>query len=611
MLQADDRTYLSDILTPPPSHQLDRAIITTYSLDLTTLLVIPLFLALRASDDLRDTLDDDISVYETLSRMADRLDVLCEPGRISATGRHFRLYGMLEDSVHAARARHASRKGEGAFHPKVWLLRFVDDSDGTPLYRLCVMSRNIQRTLHWDAALIIDGRPAPDGQPAGDDDLVRFVRALPELVDGDGGAFATRCDHMADELAGLTWELPQGFDDLRFHAFGLGEEQIPLPTGAKLGVVSPFVSPRTLERFADRYQAQYLVSRATELSSLSYHALQTFNEVHVLDEFAEPDDSDDEAQGSPDDHRVEGLHAKLFITEQEGRTRLLLGSGNATNPVWCPPHSNIEFFAALDGDTEAVGGLDRFFGADGFGRFLVPFDMSHQEDDEDSTAERLLEDARHRLARADFKLRCHQRDGDWFITVAPHGPLALPGIERIRAWPATRSPDASGRRATSLMDGEPLTLRAGDLAFVTRFVGFQLHPIDGDESLRFIVHIADAELPPNRDAALMAQLLETNLGFLRYIRMLLAADDSFQVFEEMRRQLRHAKSRPATDRGDDIGLLEPMVAAFCRGDHRLAIVKRRVDKLRKLDRDIIPPEFDDLWATFESLIDSEYAQEAQ
>ena len=59
MIHPEQRGMLTDALTPPPGFVFDSGVATTYSLDLITLLTLPLHLAwLGSADDNANQLDD-------------------------------------------------------------------------------------------------------------------------------------------------------------------------------------------------------------------------------------------------------------------------------------------------------------------------------------------------------------------------------------------------------------------------------------------------------------------------------------------------------------------------------------------------------------------------
>ena len=80
MLAPDNRALLLDALRPPLGHSLDRAVATTFTLDLETALMVPLaFAGFRFDEN-----PDPIEIMEALRRMSERLDIFCQAGAISA-----------------------------------------------------------------------------------------------------------------------------------------------------------------------------------------------------------------------------------------------------------------------------------------------------------------------------------------------------------------------------------------------------------------------------------------------------------------------------------------------------------------------------------------------
>ena len=119
MLDPNSRSLLVNSLRPPPGYIFCGGLATTYSLDLTTLLSVPLNLALRSSDDRNAMLQDGVALLEALRRTTDRLSIFCQQGRISAPAKDHVLYGLLESCVVEVTAPQG-----GVFHPKIWVLRF-------------------------------------------------------------------------------------------------------------------------------------------------------------------------------------------------------------------------------------------------------------------------------------------------------------------------------------------------------------------------------------------------------------------------------------------------------------------------------------------------------
>ena len=122
---------------------------TTFTVDLATALTVPLaFAGFRFQAQ-----PDPIEVMQALREMSGRFNLFCQAGAIRAGAWPSDLVALLEDAIHETRR---PRPGH-IFHPKLWALRFVDESQG-PMYRLLVLSRNLTADRSWDTMLWLDGR---------------------------------------------------------------------------------------------------------------------------------------------------------------------------------------------------------------------------------------------------------------------------------------------------------------------------------------------------------------------------------------------------------------------------------------------------------------------
>ena len=168
MLSTDARAIAMDLLRPPPGYRLDRAVLTTYSLDLEALLALPLAVLAHADSSINELLEDPLLLIQALREAGDRISVFVDEAGIGIPRAARPLYAMLESSVHPVRAPNG-----GVFHPKVWLARFNHDVD-EPLLRIAVLSRNLTFDRSWDIALTSDGQPAAKRRSSHSRDLGDF-----------------------------------------------------------------------------------------------------------------------------------------------------------------------------------------------------------------------------------------------------------------------------------------------------------------------------------------------------------------------------------------------------------------------------------------------------
>lgn len=111
MLSPDSRLLLLDALRPPAGFLFDRAIATTFTLDLETALMVPLALSGYAIKESPDP----VEVLDAIRSCAGKIDIFCQAGGIRADRWPSDLIGLLENSIHQV-----PRPKPGClFHPKV------------------------------------------------------------------------------------------------------------------------------------------------------------------------------------------------------------------------------------------------------------------------------------------------------------------------------------------------------------------------------------------------------------------------------------------------------------------------------------------------------------
>src|SRR5262249_39635026 len=149
------------------------------------------------------------------------------------------LYAHLEETIVQV------RKDGGAFHSKIWALRFT--SPGEPVrYRFLCLSRNITGDPSWDTLLALDGQVAERQRAfAKNHRLADFLLALPGLAVAPPHERHRQAVYLlADELRRVRFDLPEPFTDYEFYPMGLpGFAPPKIPEGTRrLMVLSPFLS---------------------------------------------------------------------------------------------------------------------------------------------------------------------------------------------------------------------------------------------------------------------------------------------------------------------------------------------------------------------------------
>ena len=617
-LHPDSRDLYGASLRPPPGAVFDAAVATSFSLEFETALAIPVTLALFASESRDELLASPLALLEGLERNTDRLAIFCEAGRIQAQPRpQSRLCALLERMIVEVTAPNG-----GAFHPKIWVLRYRPIDPGEPTrMRLLVLSRNLTRDRSWDLSLSLDGVVGRDRRPL-NNPLVELVRRLPSLSgtplpEHIGPLVA----ELSDDLQRTDWSLPSQFDDVSFAVNGLGRRVWRLPSCRRMAVVSPFCDADTLAMLADLTRKEpHLVSRSEELVSVLPDVLERFAEISVMDELAENEDGEGDDHDDDVTRPLSGLHAKAFVQEIGWDTAITVGSGNATRPALITGR-NVEVFATLTGKRSKVGSVDDILGPAGFGRVLRPFRPAEVSppDSEKRAAEDRIEQARRELATAGLRLHCTQEstreeDGHrlWRLVLQAVNPLALDRLSAATTWPITRGEAHARDVLDPLRRGLAVDIGSMRLVDVTRFLGFRLVDESGKAQALFTLGLEIDGLPANRHRAILRWVIDSREAFLRYLRLLLA-----DLSDPLSAQLAAGQADGAGSWGvaaDGEPILEDMVRALSQDRDRLGAVRRLMERLAQTpgqdETAVVPEDFTELWAAFQTVLDEQGASGA-
>lgn len=601
MIDAEKRSVLTDALTPPPGYRFDTGVVTTYSLDLVTLLTLPQHLSWLASGEERAEQVDPIRMIEALRRTADRLTVFCERGRMLVPRLPTPLLGLLERIVHEATAPHG-----GAFHPKVWLLRFVStDNQEQGHLRLLVMSRNLTDDASWDLCLRLDGIPGKK-RLAPNRPLAEFfesvARQSSKVITADRQASLSA---LTEDARRCEWELPSGFDEIRFHALGLGRRPTAWrPEHAEykwdeLGVISPFLGAAALDLLRQSTSsASFLVSRAEELDALPDPLPGGFSPVMVLHEHAEFGDEGADTIGT-----LRGLHAKVYVARRAWSTHLFIGSANATDAALV--HGcNVEFMVQLVGKHTKVGRPESWLGEKGLQQILFPYERSPLNATETVLAVRERLAVLHKkLSQLPLEIDCVAEGESWTLRLS-----GLRGIDAgevtIGVWPLTLNPDCAVTFTKELGEAS-IVIGVVSKQEITSLTGFLLRI--GEEELRFGLDIPLRNAPTGRDLEILRMILKNRDGFVRYLALLLG---------EWIPESGSDGEPAATGHGwwgnaqaDGMPLFEMLARAYAREPERLARVAEVIKRLKceggaEADS-LIPPAFLSIWQSFEDAMRQE------
>ena len=606
MLEPGRRRLFTDTLRPPEGYVLDRAVGTTFTLDLMTLLAVPLAFTFRDAYDSNGQLPTELlSLLESARRYAGRIMVFYHGGRMGVPRASQPALAFVEQSVIAAFPRDRNQSG-AAFHPKVWVLRYkardgkVDEPDK---YRLICQSRNLTFDRSWDSSLVLDGElvQGSDDEYSVNRPLADFIRSLPTLAsDPITNMQVEIIEDIADELRRVRFEPPEGLELSRFLPFGIRGTNPPYPDYAHrpLLVISPFLDGEFLREIEARRPRSVLISRREALLTAPADAVGVFDEVYAFKSHLEPEPEDSEESFIP----LIGLHAKIYVIDDGWNARVGVGSANSTAAALGNPPRNVEFMVELIGKKSRFGikallASDSKGAAGTFSSLIEEFDPADAgtvaEDEDSICLDRLLDNATENIARLAITGTARDSGSGRYSFRLELGEVPdLPTeIRSVTCWPTT----IAATFQQSLEDG--VEFNSLSLDELSAFLAVEVRAsIEGkSSSKRFARTIRLEGLPEDRLPRLIANMLRNRERFMELLWLLLSPDQDASFVE-----LNELLSNKDDGAGWGFalpGLLERLLETLGRDPDKLDAVASLIDDLRKTEAgtELIGADFDAVW----------------
>lgn len=602
MLEPDQRKFFLDTLRPPDGYRFDRAVGTTFTLDLMTLLSVPLAFTFRdAHDGNGELASDPLALLESARQNADRILLFCHGGRTSVprSGQH--ALAFIEQSVVQVFPPYGGASG-AVFHPKIWVLRYTAP-DRPVRYRLVCLSRNLTFDTSWDASLVLDGQ-LNDERVRGfgqNRPLADFVQALPSMAAQQVSAeHQESIDLLSTELRRVVFAAPKDLSLSRFLPFGAGRSNNPYPDlfHRRLLVISPFLDGEFLRSAVGRRQGSVLISRREELLKASRDAVCAFDRVFAFRSSLEPEpeDTDDIAP-------LAGLHAKIYVIDDGHKARIAVGSANSTGAAMGNPPRNVEFMVELVGSKNRFG-IDALLapGKDGeagtFSSLIEEFDKDEActvaENQDEVRLGRLLDAAAGSLARTDITGHVTQvPDGRFTLYVDWREQVALPPeVTAVRCWPATLPYD-HGKPIENGCEFPGLSLEE-----LSTFLAIEVRASAAgiSEHKRFVRTMSLSGLPEDRLQQVLARMLSDRSRLMQLLWLLLSPVEDLS-FGEFTQALGGESSRGVWGSAMP-GMLERMLETLGRSPERLDAVAALLADLKKTESgaELVDDEFEAAWS---------------
>ncbi|EGR0268656.1 phospholipase D family protein [Vibrio alginolyticus] len=600
-----NRLDYGEQLIAPEGYELTHAIATTYSLDLNTLLTVPI--AMCFGHTLEGSVEHmRIALLEALGMLGDKLTVFYQQGNIKLPDKYNSLFGLLESSlIPVVPNSGESNSAFSSFHPKLWLLRFKSpDETKNVKYRLIVLSRNLTFDRCWDLSAVINGESRGKRKPA-NRPLIDFFDEVYR------GSSTLSFDEVIDpeELIRVHWDNPDNMSKFSFLSTIFDDDNkrqrpVHLEHGNQaMLAVSPFIrgggkvgALDWLRTFAPDNQ-RYLFSRKEELDMAGEKALDGWH-CYALNEHLVDAEENEEMDQSPFVENDLNLHAKLLVVDEtDSTTSWHLGSANTTQAAMGDASNsprNNEFMLRLTGSKDHIGVyslIKQWVNEHGTGLF-TKHEFSELEETEGEDSDRALRLLEFSLISADWKLEVDLCGDDEYQLTLNGALLDIPSSFDVKV--STLS--ASQPRALA----REVVWDSLKLSQISALIHFEIS--ENDSVVKNLV--VQAEIIFNckldRGKAITNELLENRSQFMSYISMLLHIDPSKQDLMNSAGKGDGEGAGVVLFTKDSVIYEKLMRAAALSPD-----LLERIDRLQaQVDEKIIPDEFKTLWGVFSSFVPS-------
>ena len=602
-----DRVNYSNALLPPEGYILEKAIGTTYSLDLEALTAVCIALGLKEDPD-SDLLQNPISMLNALVKVSEKILVFCEAGQIKKPSTPSPLMLLLDKMVIPVTLTRKQKDGRfPSFHPKTWVLQYRNQ-EGHRKYRFVVLSRNLTFDRSWDVSMYIESSDDVS-QPDKTKPIISFLEFLQHQV-GNSVPDYQRKKQLVSELSSELNSISFSLNDKRFGEnytimpLGIGQDaydlskdplyfQIPYQADYsfhELVVFSPFLSSSVIEYWNRQEHTltnttRTLITRRSELPKLTVDQVSRFRVFVLKDDIV---DGEDYISDEAFEKQKQDIHAKIYIRRKNGDVDLYLGSMNAS---YAAIHENVEMMIRIGTRWKNYDGqsfLKEIFCGDAdsstnpFEEITVSVDK--QDVPEDET--KILEQAIKEVCRIKKWAEVFPSGDKYNVVVHLEGALKYKDVE-ISLAPL--------RRPSFLPFNGEMVFPDMEILQLTDF--YQVKVKRGTAEVTRVITIPTSGLPEEREGAVVNSVIKDKRSFVEYIAFVLGDDYLFTLLEESIL----GKSGFYGNQADRLpALYEKMLKTALEEPARLKEIEYVLKMIH--DKDIIPDEFRSLYDTFKSTL---------
>lgn len=578
-----DRSSYLDVLKPDLGYSVEYILGTTYSLELDTILMSSLSLCLNHSEDISLQIADPVALLEGCRRLSEKSIILFEAGQIHQPKKYNQLYYFIEQSLYSAK----TPKG-GVFHPKVWFVKYKNDSNETK-YRFICLSRNITFDTSWDFAFVVNGDENSVQSEEGRQ-LSRFFGELqPENLKVDQKKIYAEA---LEDIKRVHFDVPNKME-MSFHPLGLKRSEMPFDASEydKQCIVSPFLRSKfSKDQLA---KENILISSSYEIHKMEQESKNKFKEILIInDALFDFKTNENESVKELDDVGSD-LHAKMYFLEKGKNTELFLGSANATDAAFS---QNVEFLVRLKGKTDQIG-IDQFLNSDedfGFRTILKDYEngkLSEKELNQEDFDEQVFK-VKKALFTSTLKYEFTEENGSFQITLnfspSPDWQKLIQTQDfTVKVNLLSNPSKILDLKKEAFFTGLALGELTSLFCFSVAIAGFEQPPVT------FTQKIDGPEFPKKRSDHVIRSSIDSMDKFIRFLYLILHGGEV--TVEALSGVLDDGSQKGQGNSYLQIPLFEEILKSLARTPDKLIYIDKVIDGLKDADQKVIPDSFLALW----------------
>ena len=602
-----DRLNYGGLLMPPTGYELNRAVATTYSLDLETLTAATIALGVQENTD-SVVAETPIAMLRTLQKVTDKVVIFCESGQTKIPNKPSPLI-LLLDKMIVPVALTTSNGSYPSFHPKTWTIEY-ENVDGEKLFRFIVLSRNLTFDRSWDVSFMMEGTIKAGGKRH-TKPLISFLSYLKNQINEELNKHhqVETISQLIDSLDDIKFELNRKeFSDFQIMPLGIGKGGTDMRkdglfynfpndssgvTFKELTIMSPFLSTEAIKYLnSDRLSLtgtrRKLFTRRSELPKIKDVA-NNFDIYVLKDTIIDGEESLPE--GEEELPKLQDIHAKLYLRQKYPNHHLYLGSMNASNSGIC---RNVEMMIKLEIKNQFHLNMDKlcadFFGGEENSKYnpFEKIDLSNiSEETTDDTEVKELEQTLKSICRMEARAEVLYNEFDYSVVIRFEDE-SLPNNVTIRPLRLENQ---------ELTIGKELVFKHLNLLHLS---DFYIVTVFGNETkLSRVVMIPTDNIPLDRDKEIVKGIICDRKSFMEYVAMALG-DDLLVLFgsEQEENSIDNENNHHKEQIYKIPALYEKMLRVAYEDKRRLL----EIDPIMRIidDKNIIPEEFREMYDTFKS-----------